>query len=626
MNIVIPIDPEHPVFKLPNQSEFYDYVEKYGIEAWNAFVEARNKRIRMEKLHPFECGVELPSWYLADFILGRIDWETFCSSAKCPDNLKVPDDWKTDKLRNAFENNPARMLLILGGTGSAKTEYMLKRLVADMRNNKEHTSWAFHETRELSIDYHQKIVYKYIPKDWEDAGKGKVAYVSYKVKTGFSEMSLVSPMASKMTFRSYEQDIKSIESGKLGSPDGHASIGYITDELCPLSYLETLRGRIAARNACGIHGFTPLQGYSPIVKWFRDNAECVLSRVEKDISRPREIPLVEQKIYADGRSKPMKVATVYFHSKFSPYSNYEGLKQLYASDSDSVKLIRYDGFCEQEKQNIFPKLNRKIHGFYPNKTHIEGTNYMYVDPCGIHRNWFMLWVRVDAYGRKWVYREWPCRNIPIPGFGCPGPWAEDGQDAKHRVGGVPGLGSKSFGFGIRDYKNEIARLEGWNDLTLDIPIMDCDSGNGSKENIYWRKIDSRFSNVGTYAAEHNTTLLEECAKAKLYFDQTSGKKISEGIQLINNALSYKENWESPEFGPKLFISLECENLWFALENYTGEGGEKEATKDPIDVLRYAMVDDPPYIGDTTESANLENKTRLFDKNAFYEIDNGETRL
>ena len=626
MEFVVPVEPTHPAFPLPTQEEFDAIVSAYGQEGWNEIMRARNLRIEAELKDPFAYGVELPAWLLADWCLGRISWEDFCASKGCVDSCKVPDEWKTEELKKTFEGDPARLLLILGGTGSAKTEYMLKRIVSDARDNPYHVSWVFHESKELSVDYHQNIVYKYLPANWKTAGKGSVGYVSYKQKTGFAEGNFIGANGSNMRFRTYEQDIKTIESGKLGAPTGKRTIGFCADELCPLKYLQTLRGRLASRNASGIFGFTPLQGYSDVVAWFRNGAKTVLSRRETDIASPVDVPLVEVKKAVDKKFEPMKIAVVYFHSKYSPYANYEGLKQLYGSDSDAVRLIRYDGFCKQEKQNLFPKLSKAVHGFKIEDLPKNGTRYYFLDPCGIRRNWAMIWVLIDAYNRAWIYREWPCPNIPIPGYGRIGPWAEEGQTAAHKFGGVPGAGSVGLGFGIPEYKNEIMRLEGWKDYYAQKPVLECDELNGADEQIYWREIDSRFADTAKNNAEGNTTLLDELQKAKIYCKPTSGARIEEGIKLINLLLAYKENWQTPEDGPKLFICEDCANVWFALQNYTALGGGKEASKDFADLVRYLAKSAPPYISENAEPVRsrlalsadyFESATRVIDKNRYF---------
>ena len=621
MSFVVPADPDHPVFRLPSEEDFRRIVSEYGEAAWNAAMAARNERIRQEKADPFRHGVELPAWLLADWMLGRISWEDFCVSKGCPDTCCVPEEWKCAELRREFEGNPVDMLLVLGGTGSTKTEYMIKRIVQDARENPGHESWVFHEDSTNSILYHQPVVYKYLPKSWQQIGKGQQGYVSYKLKTGFSENSFVGANKSRMTFRSYEQERKTIESGKLGAPSGKRTIGLVADELCPLDWMETLRGRLASRNACGIFGFTPLQGYSPMVKWFRDGARTVLSTLETDIAEPRKVPIAEVKTIRRKNHKPMKVGIVYFHSRISPYANYEGLKRLYASDSDEVKLIRYDGYCEAEKQNLFPRLSRKVHSFKLESLPEEGTRYFITDPCGSNRNWFMAWCLVDPYGRIWIYREWPCRKIPIPGIGRPAPWAKEGRSDAHKKGGIPDMGAKDFGFSLKAYKEEMARLEGWRDYDGGVPIEECDEANGAREEIYMRFMDSRFAAVKHYSADgDNTSLADECAKVNLNFLPASGKEIAVGIKLINDRLAYMPKWAVPENGPQIFICEDCENIWFALENYTGEGGQKEATKDPIDVVRYMVTSDLEYVDPSEVSKDRferETENILNDKDECY---------
>jgi len=41
--------------------------------------------------------------------------------------------------------------------------------------------------------------------------------------------------------------------------------------------------------------------------------------------------------------------------------------------------------------------------------------------------------------------------------------------------------------------------------------------------------------------------------------------------------------------PHFYVSSDCENIIQALSEYTGDGGLKEAWKDPVDCCRYAAV-------------------------------------
>jgi hypothetical protein len=75
--------------------------------------------------------------------------------------------------------------------------------------------------------------------------------------------------------------------------------------------------------------------------------------------------------------------------------------------------------------------------------------------------------------------------------------------------------------------------------------------------------------------------------------------IENGIQLLNNLLSYDDTKPIDSLNaPKLYISDRCQNIIFALSEYTGQGGRSENTKDPVDVLRYLAVSNPDFIDNT----------------------------
>lgn len=257
----------------------------------------------------------------------------------------------------------------------------------------------------------------------------------------------------------------------------------------------------------------------------------------------------------------------------------------------------------------------------------DGTRYMWADPAGTGdtggRNWFALWGLVDVWQRLWIYREWPCESLPVAGIGLPGPWAEPGQNKAHKYGGVPGSGSRTFGFGLKDYKAEFARLEGWEDARSDLPVEEWSAENGCRERVYMRYMDRRFGNTQHQQKDGNTTLQDNMADLGMHFELITGhasqdgrSAIDHGIDLINDALAFDPRWlawvdagcpgvkaggldvdQQVQLGPKLFISADCMNLWFALTAYTSLGGHKEATKDPIDTLRYALHSNPVYIED-----------------------------
>ena len=81
----------------------------------------------------------------------------------------------------------------------------------------------------------------------------------------------------------------------------------------------------------------------------------------------------------------------------------------------------------------------------------------------------------------------------------------------------------------------------------------------------------------------------------MFFEPAAGLRLEEGIAIINDWLSYDTSQpRSPINQPRLYISEECENLIYAMREWTGADGEKGASKDPIDCLRYLAVMAPEY--------------------------------
>ena len=276
---------------------------------------------------------------------------------------------------------------------------------------------------------------------------------------------------------------------------------------------------------------------------------------------------------------------------------------------------------------------------------------MVTDPAP-ERNWFALWMGVDAAGDVWVYREWP-GDYEIPGQGVPGDWAV----VSDRRGGVNdgdrGPAQEKFGFGLEKYKAEWARLEGWADAaqwaasgslegwrfgsleeprrlepglspqatawplgvhdrravparakplslqTSKLPaafppsdeIRGWDAAHGTREPLRRRVIDSRAGSQSKIGFGGDRTLLELCQELCADFVPASGRRIGAGEELINALL------DPAPGGRRLFVAASCKNTIFALGHLTGADGQKGACKEPIDCLRYGLesglLDDRP---------------------------------
>jgi hypothetical protein len=187
----------------------------------------------------------------------------------------------------------------------------------------------------------------------------------------------------------------------------------------------------------------------------------------------------------------------------------------------------------------------------------------------------MLWVAIDAAGTWWVYREWPDYDD----------WALPGSGPEGKAGPAQ-KGSKK---GINDYVELIKH---------------CEQG----ETVFERFIDPRLGAAEKQSAEGATTIISELDSAGMVFHPAPGVEIENGLQLINGLLSYDEKKPlSALNAPKLYISDRCQNLIYSLQEYTAKGGKDEATKDPIDCLRYLCVSNCSFV-DPHAAEQVDDRT------------------
>jgi hypothetical protein len=190
----------------------------------------------------------------------------------------------------------------------------------------------------------------------------------------------------------------------------------------------------------------------------------------------------------------------------------------------------------------------------------------------------MLWVAVDADDTWWVYREWPDYDD----------WALPGGSAE----GKPGPAQKGSRKGIRDYVELIRDLEG-------------------REEIFERFIDPRLGAAEKQSADGAVTIISQLDDEEMTVIPAPGVDIDNGLQLISNKLAYDESKEiSSVNAPHLFVSERCANFIFAMQEYTAKGGKDEATKDPIDALRYIAVSNPQFY-EESDLIDPNNRTGVY---------------
>ena len=527
----------HPIFKLPAPA----VLRAMGGERALALLEEREVRIAEEKAKPWECGYQPSSWATAKGLLKQYN-----------------------------------ELWLMGGNRAGKTEFASRLVVETLLSGPRKRVWCFQTTAPNSVEMQQPYVWKYLPEELKaiNTKRGAIANISYSQKNGFTENTFVLPNGSQCWFRNYAQDDRTIEGGELDL------IWF--DELVPINFVETCRYRLVSRAGDLLVTFTAKDGYTATVKAALSGARTIETRAAELLPLWKEGGGV--KVLAGHEEQPIvqesargNAAILYFWSEDNPFGGYPALMRTLKNAPREQILMRAYGVPTKAIGSRFPLFSDKVHVVRHENIPREGTNYHLVDPCG-GRNWFQIWVRIDTANRAYVYREWPDQDSYIDGVGYPGEWATpDGKLAD----GKQGPAQKGFGFGLERYKEEVEMLE---------------SGTHERwradgaEVMFERWMDSRYGNAQTTGKEAPTTLIEDCSQIGMDFLATPGQGVDEGIQLINDWLSYDTRRPVDALNhPRLMISERCKNVIYALQEWTGADGKNGATKDPIDLLRYLVL-------------------------------------
>jgi phage terminase large subunit-like protein len=516
-------------------------------------------------------------------------------------------EWEPEAWRQADAIlDEHRELLILGGNRSGKSSYAAKRMMRAMLDTPDGRFWCFQETAANSVEMQQPLLWKYMPPELRNAKKSRVTNISFGQKTGFAENSFVLPNGAQCFFRNYSQDVSTLEGGECN--------GIWFDELCPSNFLETSRFRLITRKGWLLLTFTPIEGYSAVVKDYLSGAKTLEAREaellpiygkssigipadddqphrqeadatsppsDKPITGYEKLPILQEPVRRKGR-------VTYFWTQDNPFSGYPELRTELLKAKKEEILVRAYGVPTKSIGNQFPRFNDKVHVLPDDRIPTAGTHYHVVDPCS-GRNWFMIWARFDEIGRCFIIEEWPNQDRYIPGWGFPGAWAE--PDGK-RHDGRPGDAQKSCGFGLVEYKAEIDAVE----LELG---QRAGRPPGEPIPVFERLMDSRYGNATTVAREGATTLIDECAELGLNFLAAPGDAIHEGVSLINDWLSYDQSKPiSATNQPRLYVSERCKNTIYALQEWTGRDGKSGSCKDPIDTLRYLVLSGATHHHDT----------------------------
>ena len=508
----------HQILTPPSEDEIAEMEPEELMEIHRIYHEA----IENAEKDPFRYGFKLPHWVKAEEAL-----------------LEVTE------------------VVALGGNRSGKTIFGAYSIVRSAVENPNCEIFCFAQTSEVSIRQQQSAVYDWLPAELKTKQTSAGAYISYTKKNGFTDGSLILPNGSQIIFKTYSQYQNNptiLEGAELGSrsPVWH-NIGVWLDEyLLGPELINTLRFRLATRDAKMLVTFTPIDGWTEVIKEYLDGATTIESR-HAELLKGELVPYIQR-----ANPKKRNASIHYFHSQDNPFGGYDRIKEALEGRTREEILIRAYGVPVKSQATKFPKFNTAVNVIPKDQIPTKNvTRYQIIDPAGA-KNWFMCWIAVDEGGTMWVYREWPGVDV--------GDWAE-WRNGKW----MPGEGAKGQGYGIRDYVDLIEEVEG-------------------EEEIFERLIDPRLGAAKYQVQDGSSSIIEDLNEAGLVCIPAPGLDIDDGLQALIGKMAWDTSKPLDSVNrPHFYISSDCENIIQGLSEYTGDGGLKEAWKDVIDVLRYAAI-------------------------------------
>ena len=486
-------------------------------------------------------------------------WKTYHDAIRLADSDPyrhgfVLENWK----RGEQLLSEVTELLALGGNRAAKTSMGAWMVVRAAMNNPNSLIVCFAQNAELSVLVQQSAVYKALPGEYKAKTLGSNEYISYTSQNGFAGNSFILPNGSRVLFKTYSQFSQNntvLEGLELGSYEPKApNLGAWCDEyLGGPELIDTLVFRLATRNAKMLLTFTPVSGFTETVRRYLEGAETVESKTAEALGGI-QVPYVQ-------RCKTKNAYVLYLHTKDNPFSGYERvLQEARAKDESWIKTRLY-GIPTKSITTLFPKFNVAVNVIKPERVPTKDvTRYMIIDPAG-RKPWVMTWIAVDSTDTWYVYREFPTEE-----------W---GEWRGNKWG--PGEGAKPLGWGVKDYVNY---------------INDCDGA----ENIAERLIDPRMGQAKYSQGFGQSSIIEDLADSGVICIPAPGLHEDDGLQALQTKMAWSP--EKPMDGanrPRFYVSENCPNTIWALQEYTAAGGPDEQPKDFIDTLRYAAIADIRYI-------------------------------
>ena len=506
-------------------------LEQMTLDQVLAYQAARKKAEDDALSNPVACGWIMPSWQV------------------------VMDNWKQYPIH-----------ILLGGNRAGKSSLAARLAVWVACTIPEAEVRCYHVNDKRSVEDQQKFIWEAIPQKIKElpVTRGRYHSLQYSQKNGFADgVCIFPPLPGARrggsiyfgNYRQYQQDDKVAE--------GFKAHFIWADEEMPQKMFETLQYRTTDFHGRIMLTFTTIDGWTPIIQDILGKTKTLERRVAKYLpTKNTLLPTLQESLSRPG------CLIHYFWTEDNPFIDTQDFfTKIKGRPKDEI-LARAYGIPTKSVTSVFPGFNKEVnvipHDQMPwiKNPEYKVTRYMACDPAG-SKNFFMLWVAIDPAGTWWVYREWPDYDD----------WALPGNT----VEGKPGPAQRGSKRGIKDYIELIKQCEG-------------------TETVFERLIDPRLGASEKQGLEGATTLISDFDDANMTFIPAPGVEIETGLQLINNLLAFDDSKPIDSLNaPKLYISDRCTNLIFAMSEYTAQGGKSEATKDPVDCLRYLCCANCDYI-------------------------------
>ena len=414
-----------------------------------------------------------------------------------------------------LENNEC---LVLGGNRSGKTTGCAKMVMEAVTQSNDGHIVCFSQNQDTSVKIQQAAIWEMMPKEFKRKTKSIEGYINFSMQNGFTGSSFIFPdTRTRVDFKTYTQFSNNqtiLEGFEFGFKNSSGlNLGAWLDEyLGDAALVNTLRFRLATRNAKMVIGFTPIDGYTPFISEFLKGAETLETRPAK-LLNDKEVPIRQ---YSTSRDAQI----CYLHSDENPFGGYSRIAKDLNGRPEEEILVRAYGVPVKSMTSLLPLFNTEVNVLsdVPNKYNMKFPNiaenpmqysiYQVVDPAGA-RNYTALWAAVNARGDVYIMREWPDR----PTYG---EWAIFG-DPKWKQGPA----SKKIGYNVEGYVNLFKEIE--EDLNIKVFERIGDSRFFAKEN---ENNDDLFKSFGDYG---------------MHFVPSDGRMEEIGINALDEWISYNQN-------------------------------------------------------------------------------------